>query len=171
MFNVFTGSSCYAHWWEWNVLYSMGIVCFYGTTESFRADAKKRLGIIQCTCIYIVSETSFQESNYLLSVVNTLYSHRAQYISFPPISVTGTSCKRIEYHLHIIIKIPSHVNLESSYGSSPLVSQSILCIPVNSTVWPPPPVTWRNLQTTEEEGSELGVGSIVSTLCPEPSCP
>ena len=40
--------------------------------------------------------------------------HRVQYSSFPPEGVTGTSCYRFEYNLHLV-KIPSHLNLESMY--------------------------------------------------------
>ena len=42
--------------------------------------------------------------------------HRAQYSSFPPEGVTGTSGYRFEYNLHLI-KIPSHINREITYTS------------------------------------------------------
>ena len=47
-----------------------------------------------------------------------------QYSSFPPEGVTGTSCYRFEYNLHLI-KIPSHVSRESIYTRDATFSLAI----------------------------------------------
>ena len=45
-----------------------------------------------------------------------LYSHRAQYIIFPPTGVTGTRPELSEEVLNMhLIKIPSHIRVESIY--------------------------------------------------------
>ena len=43
----------------------------------------------------------------------TTVSIECSTVFFPPEGVAGTSCYRFEYNLHLI-KIPSHVNRESS---------------------------------------------------------
>ena len=87
------------------------------------AQATAHLGAIQH-----VSEIVFERVTMCqVSVVNALCSHRTQYISFPPMGVTETSCKCAEYHLHLI-KILSHFDLESSYTQATVPALLELCI-------------------------------------------
>ena len=59
--------SCRAHWWESNVLHSMGIACNLEAVQSFKAGTKKMvLAAAFCSAEHYVAEALFRESYYSL---------------------------------------------------------------------------------------------------------
>ena len=89
IFSTLSGCSCHAHWWKFNVLRSMGVACIYSTNQANTSSLKKRLSYV----VYSTLECYFSVPSYLealCSLQNACYSHRVQYIRFPPMGVTGS---------------------------------------------------------------------------------
>ena len=100
---------------------SMGVAFIYHTSQANSSSLKKspQLHSVRYPSMLQLAPFFGTYPEALCSLQNACYSHRAQYIPFPPMGVTGTWPELPERALNIIciliIEIPSHFSIESMY--------------------------------------------------------